>query len=81
MADSPGRSGSDTGALEGRGPDHSVVLPAHQPKQVFRRLAVNLVMAGHMHGGQIQPFGKFVRLVRPAVAGLELKRQEGPNAA
>lgn len=59
-------------ALAGRVPGRPVVMLAHQPKQVHdaRRLGVDLVLAGHTHGGQIAPFGWLVRLAQPAVAGL-----------
>ncbi len=59
-------------ALAGRDASRTVVLLAHQPRQVFdaERLGVDLQLSGHTHGGQIAPFGLFVRLVQPLVAGL-----------
>jgi uncharacterized protein len=68
----PGHGTDPDRALSGRDPARPVVLLAHQPKQVHdaRRLGVDLVLSGHTHGGQIFPFGLFVRLVQPAVAGL-----------
>ncbi len=52
--------------------DACTVLLAHQPKQVLaaaeRKVCVQL--SGHTHGGQIWPFGLFVRLAQPYVAGL-----------
>jgi predicted MPP superfamily phosphohydrolase len=68
----PGHGADPDRALSGRDPARPVVLLAHQPKQVHdaRRLGVDLVLSGHTHGGQIFPFGLFVRLVQPAVKGL-----------
>jgi hypothetical protein len=59
-------------ALADRDRRRPVILLAHQPKQVFdaERLGVDLQLSGHTHGGQIAPFGLFVRLVQPVVAGL-----------
>ena len=59
-------------ALEGRDRRRPVILLAHQPRQVYdaRRLGVDVQLSGHTHGGQIAPFGLFVRLVQPVVAGL-----------
>ena len=52
--------------------DACTVLLAHQPKQIIeaaeRKVCVQL--SGHTHGGQIWPFGVFVRLAQPYVAGL-----------
>ncbi|EYF06477.1 metallophosphoesterase [Chondromyces apiculatus] len=60
-------------ALEGRDPAREVVLLAHQPKQVVQAAAmgVGLQLSGHTHGGQIFPWGYFVRLDQPHVQGLE----------
>jgi predicted MPP superfamily phosphohydrolase len=59
-------------ALEGRDPSRELVLLAHQPKQIHEaeRLGVGLQLSGHTHGGQIFPWGLFVRLDQPYVAGL-----------
>ncbi len=68
----PGHGTDPDRALAGRDPNRTVVLLAHQPKQVHdaRRLGVDLVLSGHTHGGQIFPFGLLVRLTQPAVGGL-----------
>lgn len=65
-------------ALAGCDPSREVVLLAHQPKQVAEAAAkgVGLQLSGHTHGGQIWPWGYFVRLDQPHVAGL---RQHGPT--
>ncbi len=59
-------------ALRGRDPARELVLLAHQPKQVIEaaRHGVGLQLSGHTHGGQIFPWGFFVRLDQPYVAGL-----------
>jgi hypothetical protein len=61
-------------ALLGREPSRALVLLAHQPKQVFEAAAhgVDLQLSGHTHGGQIFPWGLFVRLDQPYVSGLAL---------
>jgi len=48
------------------------VLLAHQPRAVIRAAphGVDLMLAGHTHGGQIFPFHFFVRLQQPVVRGL-----------
>ena len=48
------------------------VLLAHQPRAVTGAAAhgVDLLLAGHTHGGQIFPFHLFVRLQQPVVRGL-----------
>jgi predicted MPP superfamily phosphohydrolase len=60
-------------ALEGRDPSRELVLLAHQPKQIHEaeKLGVGLQLSGHTHGGQIFPWGLFVRLDQPYVAGLQ----------
>ena len=59
-------------ALEGRDPDHELVLLAHQPKAIFdaARHGVGLQLSGHTHGGQIWPWRYMVRLDQPFVSGL-----------
>jgi hypothetical protein len=59
-------------ALAGRNPEREVVLLAHQPKQIDEAAAhgVGLQLSGHTHGGQIFPWGLFVRLDQPYVTGL-----------
>jgi len=58
-------------ALSGRDPARPALLLAHDPS-TFKRAAhcgIDLQLSGHTHGGQIFPFGFFVRLVTPFVAG------------
>src|SRR6185437_2408032 len=59
-------------ALAGRDPSRELVLLAHQPKQIHEAEAhgVGLQLSGHTHGGQIFPWGFFVRIDQPFVAGL-----------
>ncbi len=71
------RFGGDHGpdlprALAGRDETRELVLLAHQPKQIHEaeKLGVGLQLSGHTHGGQIFPWGLFVRLDQPYVAGL-----------
>ncbi|MBY0276278.1 metallophosphoesterase [Candidatus Binatia bacterium] len=67
----PGHGEDVAGALQGRDPARTVVLLAHDPS-TFRAaapLGVDLQISGHTHGGQIWPFGYFVRLVVTFVAG------------
>ncbi|HUE40185.1 MAG TPA: metallophosphoesterase [Candidatus Binatia bacterium] len=70
------RFGADSGdlerALEGRDPEVPVVLLAHNPNEFDDAAAqgVDLQLSGHTHGGQMWPFGYFVRLATPYVAGL-----------
>jgi predicted MPP superfamily phosphohydrolase len=59
-------------ALQGRDKSHPCVLLAHQPRvieEAFRQ-GVDLVLAGHTHGGQIWPFNFLVYLQQPYVKGL-----------
>jgi predicted MPP superfamily phosphohydrolase len=66
-------------ALEGRDPDRSLVLLAHQPRGVGEavRAGVELQISGHTHGGQIVPFNLLVRAAYPYVKGLHLHQEEG----
>lgn len=69
-----GDHGADLGkALAGRDVERELVLLAHQPKQAFESAehGVGLQLSGHTHGGQIWPWGFFVRLDQTFVAGLE----------
>jgi len=58
-------------AVAGRDPDRAVVLLAHDPSTFKKacQLGVDLQISGHTHGGQIWPFGYFVRLVVTFLAG------------
>ena len=58
-------------ALAGRDAERAAVLLAHDPATFAnaRQEAIDLQLSGHTHGGQIWPFGWFVRLVTPYVAG------------
>ncbi len=60
-------------AIAGRDPSRELVLLAHQPKQIHEaaKSGVGLMLSGHTHGGQIFPWGFFVRLDQPYVAGLD----------
>ena len=66
-------SGEDLdAALAGLSPGAPVILLAHDPS-TFKRasaMGVDLQISGHTHGGQIWPFGYFVRLAVSFVAGL-----------
>jgi len=58
-------------ALSGRDPARPALLLAHDPS-TFKRAKdcdIDLQISGHTHGGQIFPFGFFVRWVTPFVAG------------
>jgi predicted MPP superfamily phosphohydrolase len=59
-------------AVQGRNPDRSLVLLAHQPRQALEaeQHGVELQLSGHTHGGQIWPFNYLVKLQQPIVAGL-----------
>ncbi|WP_298181399.1 metallophosphoesterase [Saccharomonospora sp.] len=59
-------------ALAGRDPERAVVLLAHQPVDFDDAVAhdVDLLLAGHTHGGQLRPFDVAVRWQQGVVAGL-----------
>ena len=67
----PGHAPDLETALEGRDPERELVLLAHQPKaaKMAADAGAGLMLSGHTHGGQIQPFGALVRLVQPFLAG------------
>lgn len=48
------------------------VLLAHQPRSMAHAegLGFDLMLCGHTHGGQLAPWGLFVPLQQPLVAGL-----------
>ncbi len=53
--------------------DYKILL-AHEPSSVFdlSEEKCDLLLSGHTHGGQIFPFGLFVRLQQPVVAGFKI---------
>jgi uncharacterized protein len=59
-------------AVAGRDEQRELVLLAHQPKQIHEAAerGVGLQLSGHTHGGRIFPWGLFVRIDQPYVAGL-----------
>jgi hypothetical protein len=69
----PGHGADLKKAVEGRDPSRELVLLAHQPKQAFEAAdhGVGLQLSGHTHGGQIFPWGFFVKLDQTFVAGLD----------
>jgi predicted MPP superfamily phosphohydrolase len=48
------------------------IVLSHQPKSILRMEAArfDLMLSGHTHGGQIFPFGMFVMMDQPYLAGL-----------
>jgi len=64
-------------ALEGRDPDRSLVLLAHQPRGVAEavRAGVELQLSGHTHGGQIIPWNLVVSAFYPYYKGLYSHRE------
>ncbi len=52
--------------------DYKILL-AHEPSSVFdlNKEKCDLLLSGHTHGGQIFPFGIFVRMVQPVVSGFK----------
>ncbi|MCB9529877.1 MAG: metallophosphoesterase [Myxococcales bacterium] len=59
-------------AVEGREPTRPAILLSHQPKAIHdaARHGIDLVLAGHTHGGQLWPFRFVVQLIQPYVEGL-----------
>ncbi|XP_012624632.1 transmembrane protein with metallophosphoesterase domain [Microcebus murinus] len=61
-------------ALKGCGPDHTIILLAHQPLAAKRALQarpdINLILSGHTHAGQIFPLNVAAYLLNPFFAGL-----------
>jgi uncharacterized protein len=59
-------------AVTGRDPSREAVLLAHQPRTVFdaAQHGIGLQLSGHTHGGQLWPFGYFVRFQQPVIKGL-----------
>ncbi|QSB06273.1 metallophosphoesterase [Natronoglycomyces albus] len=70
----PGDEGPDfAAALADREPNRAVVLMSHQPIVIdeAQEWDVDLLLAGHTHGGQIWPFTYVADLANPTLAGLE----------
>ncbi|GGO75541.1 metallophosphoesterase [Nocardioides deserti] len=59
-------------ALAGTRPEDYVVYVAHEPRQLVASAGVDLQLSGHTHGGQIWPFGWFVPLQQPTLAGVDV---------
>ncbi len=68
----PGHGPDLKQAVAGRDEQVPAVLLAHQPAAIGEaaQLGVDLQLSGHTHGGQIWPWGIFVRLQQPYIAGL-----------
>ncbi len=68
----PGHGPDLARAVAGRDRSRPLVLLAHQPAQIHAAAehGVTLQLSGHTHGGQLWPWGFFVRLQQPFVAGL-----------
>ncbi len=68
----PGHGPDLARAVAGRDAQVPAVLLAHQPIAVGEaaQCGVDLQLSGHTHGGQIWPWGIFVRLQQPYIAGL-----------
>jgi hypothetical protein len=66
-------------ALEGRDRGRVLILLAHQPRQIYEaaHADVDLQLSGHTHGGQLFPFGLFVRLQQPYVSGFHMHEGTG----
>lgn len=67
-----------------RAVDYKILL-AHEPASVWdcKTEKPDMILSGHTHGGQIFPFGMFVRMVQPVVshwktiAGIQVFANEG----
>ncbi|HEX2613019.1 MAG TPA: metallophosphoesterase [Fibrobacteria bacterium] len=59
-------------ATAGRDTSKPLVLLAHQPKAIAEAAAhgTDLMLSGHVHGGQIMPFNWLTKLDQPYVQGL-----------
>lgn len=59
-------------ATQGRDPARPAILLSHQPKAIHdaARHGIDLVLAGHTHGGQLWPFRFVVQMIQPYVKGL-----------
>jgi len=68
----PGHGPDLARAVEGRDRSRPLILLAHQPLQIHEAVeqGVTLQLSGHTHGGQIWPWGYFVRIQQPFVVGL-----------
>lgn len=68
----PGHKQDIPAATAGRDPAKPLVLLAHQPKAIVEAAAhgADLVLSGHVHGGQILPFNWLTKLDQPYVQGL-----------
>jgi predicted MPP superfamily phosphohydrolase len=68
----PGHKQDIPAATAGRDPAKPLVLLAHQPKAIGEAAAhgADLVLSGHVHGGQIIPFNWLTKLEQPYVQGL-----------
>jgi len=68
----PGHGTDVAAAMTGRDASRAAVLLAHQPRTVAEaaKHGVDLVLAGHTHGGQIWPFKYLVYLQQPYINGL-----------
>lgn len=71
-AELPGHGANLDAAMAGRDPSRPVVLLCHQPVLVDQaaRHDVDLMIAGHTHGGQFLPLGYVVLLDQPVMSGL-----------